>query len=332
LGPDTGSTGGSINGQSFSFTFKGNGIRQFLITPVGFDFGEVFVGNDLAAADVSVKNLANRPVVVSMAGGAAGVLRRSAELPGQHAHPGQSCQIFYAFTPAVAGHVTGSTGGSVNGQSFSFGFQGTRARRHHSTRDHAIRTAGDTRRQQRLVPHHSDRPAGPSPILRPRYPPPPDADQPLLVRTLRLPRVTLTCSATSGGGTSSQSVVIRHDATGHDHLPVAPNVRSRLGRLPDRCGHRWFLRTGFGDGDSGRFHGGPRAPTRCPSSATDIAGNTTTQSCSYVVGYAFSGFIQPGDKVVNGGSSIPVVFSPSTTQAGIRSPTLTPAPSPPAAR
>jgi hypothetical protein len=37
---------------------------------------------------------------------------------------GGTCQFFYAFTPVVAGPVTGGTSGSVNGEPFSFTFAG----------------------------------------------------------------------------------------------------------------------------------------------------------------------------------------------------------------
>ena len=308
LGPDSGSTGGSINGQSFSFTFKGNGIRQFLITPVGFDFGEVFVGTTSPQQTVNVKNLANQPVVVSMAGGAAGVFGGVQNCQGNTLNPGQSCQIFYAFTPAAAGHVTGTTSGSVNGQSFSFSFQGT--------------GLGDNTPP---VITASVQPPSPDGSNGWYHTPPAvswsviDLETPISSTTGCSPTtvtadtpstgVTLTCTATSGGGTSSKSVVIRHDATPPTITCPAPPTFV-IGSVAS-------LTATVTDSSSGPVSASVTVPASTATagphtvavSAADIAGNTASTSCSYVVGYAFSAFIQPGDRVVNSGSSIPVVFA-----------------------
>ena len=308
LGPDSGSTGGSINGQSFSFTFKGNGIRQFLITPVGFDFGEVFVGTTSPQQTVNVKNLANQPVVVSMAGGAAGVFGGVQNCQGNTLNPGQSCQIFYAFTPAAAGHVTGTTSGSVNGQSFSFSFQGTGL----GDNTPPVITAS----VQPPSPDGSNgwyhtAPAVSWSVI--------DLETPISSTTGCSPTtvtadtpstgVTLTCTATSGGGTSSKSVVIRHDATPPTITCPAPPTFV-IGSVAS-------LTATVTDSSSGPVSASVTVPASTATagphtvavSAADIAGNTASTSCSYVVGYAFSPFIQPGDRVVNSGSSIPVVFA-----------------------
>ena len=128
LGPVTGSTGGSINGQSFSFTFAGNGIRRFRITPTSFDFGDVAVGSTAPQQVVNVTNVSGSTALISMAGGGAGLFGGVQNCQSQMLAPGASCQIFYAFRPAVVGPVTGSTGGSINGQSFAFTFKGTGVR------------------------------------------------------------------------------------------------------------------------------------------------------------------------------------------------------------
>jgi hypothetical protein len=124
LGPATGSTSGSWNGQGFSFTFAGNGTRRFLISPTAFDFGNVPLGATSAQQTVTITNVSSAPVVMSGAGGAAGHFGGGQDCQGTTLNPGQSCHIFYAFTPAALGPAIGSTSGSWNGQSFSLTFVG----------------------------------------------------------------------------------------------------------------------------------------------------------------------------------------------------------------
>jgi hypothetical protein len=124
LGPANGSTGGSWNGQPFAFTFKGNGISGFRISPTSFDFGDVAIGTMSAAQTVSITNEGASSVVMSGAGGAAGAFGGVQNCQGITLAPGASCQMFYAFTPGALGPVSGSTSGSWNGQPFSFAFKG----------------------------------------------------------------------------------------------------------------------------------------------------------------------------------------------------------------
>ena len=124
LGPASGSTSGSWNGQSFSLTFTGNGISRFLISPTAFDFGDVHVGTTSASQTVTITNVSSAPVVMSGAGGAAGQFGGVQDCQGNTINPGQSCHMFYAFTPASPGHASGATSGSWNGQSFSLTFTG----------------------------------------------------------------------------------------------------------------------------------------------------------------------------------------------------------------
>ncbi len=130
--------------------------------------------------------------------------------------------------------------------------------------------------------------------------------------------VTLTCTATSAGGTASESVTIKRDAT--------PPVVSLIG--------------GPADGASYYFHEVPAAPTceasdatsglagacsvsgystavgehTVTASATDNAGNVGTDSATYeVLPYTFNGFFAPVDmggvfNVVKGGSTVPLKF------------------------
>jgi hypothetical protein len=124
LGPASGSTSGSWNGQSFSLTFAGNGIRRFRISPVGFDFGYGTIGVTSPQQTVTITNVSSSPVVMSGAGGGAGQFGGSQNCQGTTVNAGQSCHMFYAYTPTTAGLVTGSTSGSWNGQTFSLTFKG----------------------------------------------------------------------------------------------------------------------------------------------------------------------------------------------------------------
>jgi hypothetical protein len=125
VGSVPGSTSGTWNGQAFSFRFTGFGTPQFLITPTSLAFGGVKVGQTSKQQSINVTNLANQPVVMSGAGGGAGVFGGTQNCQGETLNPGQSCQMFYAFTPTAAGFVQGSTNGSWNGQAFAFNFTGT---------------------------------------------------------------------------------------------------------------------------------------------------------------------------------------------------------------
>jgi hypothetical protein len=125
VGSVTGSTSGTWNGQAFSLHFSGFGTPQFLITPTSLAFGRVKVGHTSKQQSIEVENLANEPVVMSGAGGGAGVFGGAQNCQGGTLNPGQACQMFYAFTPAAAGTVHGSTSGTWNGQPFHVTFVGT---------------------------------------------------------------------------------------------------------------------------------------------------------------------------------------------------------------
>ncbi|NNF39153.1 MAG: choice-of-anchor D domain-containing protein [Gemmatimonadetes bacterium] len=125
-GETTGSTSASLNGQVVSFDFLGVGIERdrFLVSPTGFDFGEVPLGTTSTEQSVTVSNLGPGPVEVSMAGGAAGVFGGSQNCQGNTLNEGESCEIFYRFTPQSAGETTGSTSATLNGQVAAFDFAG----------------------------------------------------------------------------------------------------------------------------------------------------------------------------------------------------------------
>ena len=126
-GEATGSTSGSINGQSFAFHFRGEGVQRdrFLITPIAFDFGQVRLSESSPVQTADVINVGPGPVTIeNMAGGAAGVFGGTQNCVGAQLAEGESCQINYRFTPTEPGEATGSTSGSINGQSFAFQFRG----------------------------------------------------------------------------------------------------------------------------------------------------------------------------------------------------------------
>jgi uncharacterized Zn-binding protein involved in type VI secretion len=124
FGSATGSTSLSINGQPVSFSFKGTGVDAFLISPIGFDFGEIDLGTTSLSQIVDILNVSDVDQLISMAGGAAGIFGGQQNCQGTTLAPGISCQISYAFTPTVLGPVTGSTTLNVNGQSAAFSFAG----------------------------------------------------------------------------------------------------------------------------------------------------------------------------------------------------------------
>lgn len=90
VGSVTGSTSGTWNGYAFSFHFSGFGTPQFLITPTSLAFGKIKVGHTSKQQSIDIENLANKPVVMSGAGGGAGVFGGGPELPGRNPESGPS--------------------------------------------------------------------------------------------------------------------------------------------------------------------------------------------------------------------------------------------------
>jgi hypothetical protein len=117
-------TSGNVNGQSFAFSLRGEGVGpRFRITPFIFDFGPVPVGES-EQRSVDVVNIGPAPVEISMAGGAAGPFGGVQNCQGFTLDPGEDCQITYTFGPTEGGEVTATTSGNVNGQTFAFAMRG----------------------------------------------------------------------------------------------------------------------------------------------------------------------------------------------------------------
>ena len=124
LGAVNGSTNGSFNGQPFAFKFRGTGVRQWLISPVAFDFGDTRPGSSTPQS-VTIVNEGTAAAVGSIAGGGAGQFGGSQNCQGVSIAAGSSCQVSYRFEPPTTGAATGTTNGSFNGQPFAFRFSGT---------------------------------------------------------------------------------------------------------------------------------------------------------------------------------------------------------------
>ncbi len=124
LGPHTDTTNLEVNGQAVSFSFSGEGVRPFLISPLSFDFGEIALGTTSPEQSVTVMNVSDSPLALSLAGGAAGVFGGFQNCQGVTLAPSATCQITYAFTPTALGPVDETTSLEVNGQAARFAFRG----------------------------------------------------------------------------------------------------------------------------------------------------------------------------------------------------------------
>lgn len=131
--------------------------------------------------------------------------------------------------------------------------------------------------------------------------------------------VTFTCSATSAGGTNSQSVTVKRDATAPIlNSSVAPNPVFLNGSATATPNASDAL-SGIASSSCGMPNTTTVGSKSVNCTATDNAGNTATASANYRVIYNFSGFLQPVNNapVVNSaaaGQSIPVKFSLSGNQ------------------
>jgi large repetitive protein len=121
LGVATGTTDmGNWNGQSFSIGFTGTGINQFLISPTGFDFGDVAVGTTSASQSVVVKNVGITAVEVGPGGlGVGAPWDQLQGCKGAMLAQGETCAEDESFAPTTTGPQSDSIDESMSGQAFS---------------------------------------------------------------------------------------------------------------------------------------------------------------------------------------------------------------------
>jgi len=120
----------------------------------------------------------------------------------------------------------------------------------------------------------------------------------------------LTCTATSAGGTSSQSVTIKRDATAPTLSPsVSPNPVTLNGSAT-ATPNASDATSGVASSSCDAVDTSSVGTHSVNCTATDNAGNTTSASASYSVIYNWSGFFQPVDNfiinVAKAGQAIPL--------------------------
>jgi hypothetical protein len=99
--------------------------ERFLISPTGFDFGEVQVGSTSEDQLITVLNLGPGPVVMSGTGGAPGSpFSGPQNCQGNTLEEGEFCNSFLRFSPQATGEVVNNSGGSWNGQSYTYQVRG----------------------------------------------------------------------------------------------------------------------------------------------------------------------------------------------------------------
>jgi hypothetical protein len=126
--------------------------------------------------------------------------------------------------------------------------------------------------------------------------------------------LTLTCTATSEGGTSSRSVTFKRDATPPALNPtVLPNPVP-LGGSATATSNAFDALSGLASESCGTLDTSTAGIKSVTCTATDNAGNTAMATISYQVAYSFAGFFSPVDNLpmlntVRAGQAIPVKFS-----------------------
>jgi hypothetical protein len=125
-GLDSSVSAGTWNGAPFSVTLRGNGVApQLLISPAGFDFGQVTVGSASALDSAVITNTGVAPLQMSGAGGNPGAPFTGAQsCQGLTLAVGASCALIYGLQPTAAGPASATSAGSWNGQSYSIPLEG----------------------------------------------------------------------------------------------------------------------------------------------------------------------------------------------------------------
>ena len=207
LGPAIRTTTLAVNGENHVFSFTGNGIDAFLVSPTGLDFGPVAIGDSLTL-QVDITNVSGSTQTLSLAGGAAGPFGGTTNCAGSLA-AGASCQITYNFTPTAPGEVTGSTTLAVNGENHVFSFTGngyTTDTTPPTVVANVSGTLGSNGWYVSDVEVSWEVTDAESPIRSS------NGCDPTLV-DFDTPGTTLTCNATSDGGTTTVHTHVMRDAT-----------------------------------------------------------------------------------------------------------------------
>jgi hypothetical protein len=123
-GTQNGSASGTWDGQAFAVNLTGNGIRQFLITPVGFDFGRVPAGASSAVQNVSIKNVGQTLTTPTLTNAGYPYDFPSTNDCNHIKLPsGASCHMHFQFVPAGPGESEGTFVGDWNSQPFAVALQ-----------------------------------------------------------------------------------------------------------------------------------------------------------------------------------------------------------------
>src|SRR5262249_45925986 len=120
LGPATGASIGSWNGQSFHINFTGTGTPRLLISPSSLDFGYVAVGTASPQQTVTITNASSTPIVMSGAGG--GLISQFHNFQNCQSNtlnPGDSCTMTFWFAPTSLGPASDVSIGTWNNQPFN---------------------------------------------------------------------------------------------------------------------------------------------------------------------------------------------------------------------
>ena len=122
LGTNATTGTGSWNGQSFSIGLSGTGVPDFLITPLGLEFGPSHAGSH-GPQRVTVTNEGGS---VKMDGDGGGTLDFSGitNCPEMTLATGASCHSDYYFEPQSLGRITETATGNWLSQSYSIAFGG----------------------------------------------------------------------------------------------------------------------------------------------------------------------------------------------------------------
>jgi Legume lectin domain len=105
--------------------------------------------------------------------------------------------------------------------------------------------------------------------------------------------VTFTCTATSAGGTSSQTVTVKRDATAPSLTPVVSPNPVIIKRSATVTSNASDALSGLASQSCGTLDTNSVGSKSVSCSATDNAGNTTSASAAYGVIYNFKGFFIP---------------------------------------